>query len=152
MKKYHEIDLRQQYTISWKHKYPEEIQMWENRHDYVLHGERYADEVKPTREYMIWFKSYTKYLSSNKHLRDPHSQQPESLDDTPENFEVLNMSATTQQLSNMDIVTFYDNPPYTQPNYGTCTNQPTQTKTPKTNSTQIKPLNVTPSFLFNYFN
>jgi len=64
-------------------KYHEEIQMWENRYDYVLHGERYANEVKPTREYMLWFKSYTKYLSSNKHLRDPCSQQPESPEDSP---------------------------------------------------------------------
>lgn len=70
----------------------------------MLHDECYANEVKPMREYKLWFKSYTKYISRDKHLRDPCLQQPESPEDSLKFFEVPNMSTIIQQLTNMDML------------------------------------------------
>lgn len=76
--KFLEIEINLTYTISWKQKFPE-IQMWQNHHWLCV---AWRALVKPMREYKLWFKAYTKYLSRDKHLRDSYSQQPKSPEDS----------------------------------------------------------------------
>jgi len=99
--KFLETQINLTYTISWKQKFPE-IQMWKNHHWLCV---AWRALVKPMKEYKLWFKAYTKYLSRDKHLRDSYSQQPESPEDSVIFFfEVPDMSATTQRLTNMDML------------------------------------------------
>ncbi|XP_012575359.1 uncharacterized protein [Cicer arietinum] len=77
MKSYHEVDMRRGIDDNWTWVWREEINHWNERHNYVLQGNIVQGVLCHSTEYMIWFRQHTKlFISVEQYLRDPRLQPP----------------------------------------------------------------------------
>nr|XP_027191945.1 serine/threonine-protein phosphatase 7 long form homolog [Cicer arietinum] len=77
MRAYHEVDMRHGVDDNWNWVWREEIQHWNEHHNYVLRGKIVEGLLCHIKEYMIWFRQHTKlFISVEQYLRDPRLQPP----------------------------------------------------------------------------
>ncbi|XP_012573198.1 serine/threonine-protein phosphatase 7 long form homolog [Cicer arietinum] len=118
MKSYHEVDMRRGIDDNWTWVWREEINHWNERHNYVLQGNIVQGVLCHSTEYMIWFRQHTKlFISVEQYLRDPRLQPPSyprvqsTSQSTPQHQYTAGPSSSSPHIHVATEVPFYDPPP-----------------------------------------